>query len=74
MSLSDITPSALNSTKIGIGFFILGICIKMLLPIPLFFEEMRIDICFGDMHLLSGTDLISADQAHLLLFFEMLKQ
>ena len=61
--------NALNIINIGIGFFNRGICNKMLFPNPLFFDVIKIDICFGDIHLLSGDDFISANHFHLLLFF-----
>ena len=41
---------------------------------PLFLEDNIMFICFGEIHLVSGTDLISAIQENLVLFFETLKQ
>uniref|UniRef100_A0A6C0EVN3 Uncharacterized protein n=1 Tax=viral metagenome TaxID=1070528 RepID=A0A6C0EVN3_9ZZZZ len=43
-------------------------------PNPLFLLEIITLICLGDIHFSLGTDLISAVQDHLLLFFEVLKQ
>ena len=36
-------------------------------------DEIYSDICLGEIHLKSGTDFISANHSHLLLFFEILK-
>ena len=41
-------------------------------PNPLFLFAIITLICFGEIHLKSGTDLISAVQTHLLLFFDVL--
>ena len=39
-----------------------------------FFDDTYILICFGEIHLLSGIDLISADHVYFVLFLLMLKQ
>ena len=38
------------------------------LPNPLFLLDIIISICFGEIHLKSGTDLISAVQLHFVVF------
>ena len=68
-SLSLIFLIALKNINNGIVCFILGICIYKVCPLPLFFVAIVILICFGDIHFRSGTDFISANQLHLLLFF-----
>ena len=45
-----------------------GILTNIPLPKPLFLLAIIISICFGEMHLKSGTDLISANQLHLVVF------
>ena len=47
---------------------------QIALPNPLFLELIIILICLGEMHLKSGTDLISAFQVYLVSFLETLKQ
>ena len=49
-----------NNTNNSIGCLILGIVINIPCPNPLFFEAIIISICLGEIHLKSGTDLISA--------------
>ena len=64
ISLSFVTPRARNNANNSIGFFTLGIVINNPYPNPLFFDEIIISICFGDIHLKSGIDFISAYQFH----------
>ena len=74
ISLSDNTFKARNRINNGIGCLMRGICMQIGNPNPLFFELIIMLICFGEIHLKSGTDLISAFQVYFVSFFEILKQ
>ena len=74
ISLSELIPSARNTINNGIGCFTRGNSTQIALPNPLFFELRYMLICFGEMHLKSGTDLISAFHVYLVSFLEILKQ
>ena len=72
ISLSDNIFRARNTTNNGIGCFMRGICKQMGNPNPLFLELIIILICFGEIHLKSGTDFISAFHVYLVSFFDIL--
>ena len=74
ISLSDNTFNARNTINKGIGCLTRGICRQIGSPKPLFLELIIILICFGEIHLKSGTDLISAFHVYFVSFFEILKQ
>ena len=73
ISLSLIIPNALNTTNRGTVVFILGNCMEMACPNPLFFVDRYTDNCLGDIFLDSGNDFISATQLHFGLFLDTLK-
>ena len=74
ISLSEIIPIALKTINTGIGCLTRGNSTQIAFPKPLFLDDNIIFICFGEIHLKSGTDLISAFQVYLVSFLEILKQ
>ena len=74
MFLSDNIFKARNKMNSGIGCLMRGISMQIGNPKPLFLELIIILICFGEIHLKSGTDLISAFHVYFVSFFEILKQ
>ena len=72
ISLSVKMFKARNTINKGIGCLTRGICRQIGSPNPLFLELINILICFGEIHLKSGTDLISAFHVYFVSFFEIL--